>query len=362
MLENKEFLMEYLKTYTPSGMEHIGFDIWNEYAKQIVGDSNVDIASNNNTVANYNVDAAKKIVILEAHVDEISWRISKISEDGNISVIRNGGSDAVIAPSKTGVIHLGNGETIKGVFGIAAIHVRGRGNESAPKVEDLRFDTGYNKEELSKKGVRVGQIITFDDQPFILGDKYICGRALDNKLGGYIILEALKKFKAHFDKNNAVPSIGVIVANCISEEVGLYGARILAQELKAKYKDKISGALVVDVTHDTTVDKTNQHKEGVVKCGDGAVIEHSAQCHYNITKMFEEVAEENKIKYQHAIGGFGNDTVSFYETGINTAILAIPLKYMHTTTEVADMADINAIIDIFYHSLIGLNAATARKY
>lgn len=353
-LENEKFLFDYLNTYTPSGMEHLGFQVWIDEIEKIVPKDNIKVYKNNNVTAKLGVEDPKSVVILEAHVDEISWRISYISEDGMISVVRNGGSDSAIAPSKTGVIHHKNG-MLNGVFGYPAIHVRERTNEKAPKVEELRFDTGYNKEELTEIGVKVGNIITFNDSPQILADRYIVGRALDNKLGGYIILQAFKRYNEYLKSNNIKPSVEVIIANCISEEVGLYGAKILAKDLVNVYGlDKIHSALVVDVTHDTSVEKTNRHKEGNIKCGLGPVIEHSAQCHYKLNEIIENIARIKEIQYQDAVGSFGNDTVSFYENGINTAIVGIPLKYMHSTVEMASIDDINAIVELFYEYLVNV--------
>lgn len=342
---SKNFLVDYLKTYTPSGEEELGNHIWNEEAYKYADD--VIRLEYENTCAFLYADLKKrtpKTIVLEAHVDEISWRISNIEENGIIRVVRNGGSDSMIAPSKTGIIHVGKFTKIKGVFGFPAIHVREENGEIKPK--DLMFDTGYTKKELLEKDVHVGQIITFDDEPIFLGDKYISGRALDNKLGGFIILEVLKRLK----QENYVPNNHLVFANCISEEVGLYGAKLLPLQLK-KLGYEISDALVVDVTHHTDTDTIEKSIEGEVLCGSGAVIEHSAQCHKKIKNIYTNVAKENGFKFQHAIGSFGNDTVSFYEHGIPTSILAIPLKYMHTTVETAHLDDVESIIKIFIETI-----------
>ena len=128
-------------------------------------------------------------VVIEAHADEISWFVNHISKDGFIHVIRNGGSDYVIAPSKKVNIHTSKG-IVEGVFGWPAIHTRHGDGKVVPKLENIFIDVGAkNKEEVLEMGIHVGCVITFTDELWLMNEKFYTGRALDNRMGGFCIAQ-----------------------------------------------------------------------------------------------------------------------------------------------------------------------------
>ena len=184
-----KFLEEYLNNAAPTGYEAEGQKIWMDYLRPYVDEFITD--SYGTAVGVINPDAPFKVVI-EGHSDEISWYVNYITDEGLIYVIRNGGSDHQIAPSKWVNIHTKKG-LVKGVFGWPAIHTRKNGKEEAPKLNNICIDVGAkDKAEVAEMGVHVGCVITYPDQFQVLnGNKFVC-RAIDNRAGGFMIAEVAR--------------------------------------------------------------------------------------------------------------------------------------------------------------------------
>ena len=185
-----KFLENYINTSSPTGYEHRGQKLWMDYIRPFVDTIEVDHYGTCYGIIN---PEAKFKVVIEAHADEISWYVNYITEEGMIYVIRNGGSDQMIAPSKVVDIH-GEKGTIKGVFGWPAIHTRGLDSkEPIPKIENIFIDCGASsKKEVEDLGIYVGCMITYPDTFFELNQQYFVGRALDNRMGGFMIAEVAR--------------------------------------------------------------------------------------------------------------------------------------------------------------------------
>jgi len=346
MKKNKQFLYDYLNAFAPVAQETEGQKIWTDYIKQFTDDIHTDAYGTSygvrKSTTKYNTQAHK--VVIEAHCDEIAWIITNIEADGMIRVKRHGGSDNMIAPSKTVLIHTHNGTKVKGVFGWPAIHTRKAYVEKGYEQEELWVDTGLKDlKAVNKAGVEVGNLITFDDQFHEMGDYYV-GRSLDNKIGGYIIAEAFRKI---YEDNINLP-FDLYVVNSVQEEVGLHGAKKIAKHLQADL------ALVHDVCHNTNTPKINKAKDGDNKGGLGPCLEYTAQNHRGINKMIRKIAKDKKLPVQLTVGSMGNDTMAFFMENTPTAILATPLKYMHTTVEMAHKKDVKICIKLFVEFLKAL--------
>jgi|TARA_B110000879_G_scaffold212054_1_gene306722 putative aminopeptidase FrvX len=346
MKANKKFLYDYLNAFAPVAQEQEGQKIWTDYIKPFSDFIYTDAYGTSYGVlkskTRFNTEFPK--VVIEAHCDEIAWIITNIEADGMIRVKRHGGSDNMIAPSKTVMIHTHGGKTIKGVFGWPAIHTRKSYTEMGYDQHELWVDTGLkDKEAVNKAGVEVGNLITFDDQFHEMGDYYV-GRSLDNKIGGYIIAEAMRKI---YEDKIDLP-FDLYVVNSVQEEVGLHGAKKIAKHLQADL------ALVHDVCHNTNTPKIDKSKDGDNKGGEGPCLEYTAQNHRGINKMLREIAADKKIPVQLTVGSMGNDTMAFFMENTPTAILATPLKYMHTTCEMAHKKDVKACIKLFVEFLKAL--------
>jgi putative aminopeptidase FrvX len=192
MEKHTEFLYKYLNNPSPTGFEASGQQIWLDYIKPLVDTYFTD---NYGTVVGViNPEHPFKVVI-EAHADEISWFVNYITAEGYIYVRRNGGSDHMIAPSMRVNIHTDKG-IVPGVFGWPAIHVRKEGKEESPTLDNIFIDVGArSKDEVENLGIHVGCVITFKDELQELNGKFYSGRALDNRIGGYMIAEVARKIK-----------------------------------------------------------------------------------------------------------------------------------------------------------------------
>lgn len=348
MKTSKEFLYDYLNAYAPVAQETEGQSIWKTYVEQYCDSMHYDAYGTCYGIVEGKGDHK---VVIEAHCDEIAWIITHIEDNGMIRVTKHGGSDNMIAPSKSVMIHCHDGTRVRGVFGWPAIHTRTKRKVEGYDLDELWVDTGLDgKEAVQKAGVEVGCLITFDTQLEEMGDYYV-GRALDNKIGGYIIAEAVRRIK---EQNIELP-YDLYVVNSVQEEVGLFGAKKIAKALQADL------ALVTDVCHNVDTPKMDNAKHGPVKGGGGPSLEYTSQNHRAILRMLRQVAKHNNIALQHHVGSYGNDTVAFFLENTPTAILGMPLKYMHTTVEMAHKQDVETCIEMYVLFLKELTPAIIDK-
>jgi len=336
------FLYQYLNNPSPTGFESAGQKIWLNYIKPFVDTHFVDTYGT--VVGVINPSAAYKVVI-EAHADEISWFVNYISKDGFIYLKRNGGSDHQIAPSMRVNIHTDKG-IVKGVFGWPAIHVREPGKEETPSVKNIFLDLGCKSDkEVSELGVHVGCVVTYQDELMELNDRYYVGRALDNRIGGFMIAEVARLLK---EKKDKLP-FGLYIVNAVQEEVGLNGATMIARKIKPNV------AIVTDVCHDTQTPMMSKITSGDIHCGKGPVLSYAPAVQNNLLKLIIDSAKKNKIDFQRqaASRATGTDTDAFaYATdGIASALISLPLRYMHTTVESVNKKDVEEVIKLIYHSL-----------
>ncbi|WP_242158503.1 M42 family metallopeptidase [Aestuariivivens sediminis] len=348
-----EFLENYLNNAAPTGYEWTGQKIWMDYLKPYVDDFITDTYGT--AVGVINPKANYKVVI-EGHADEISWYVNYISENGLIYVIRNGGSDHQIAPSKVVNIHTKNG-IVKGVFGWPAIHTRDKAKEETPKLDNIFIDCGCStKEDVEKLGVHVGCVITYPDEFHILNkDKFVC-RALDNRMGGFMIAEVARLLK----ENNKTLPFGLYVTNSVQEEIGLRGAEMITQTIKPNV------ALVTDVTHDTTTPMIEKKKEGLLELGKGPVIAYAPAVQQKLRDLITETAEAKNIPFQRSAlsraTGTDTDAFAYSNGGVASALISLPLRYMHTTVEMVHRDDVENVIRLIYETLLSIKEGETFSY
>ncbi len=340
-----EFLEKYLNNASPTGFESEGQKLWLNYIKPYIDDYFVDTYG---TVVGIINPKAKYKVVIEAHADEISWFVHYITKDGFIYLRRNGGSDHQIAPSKRVNIHTNKG-IVDAIFGWPAIHTRHGGEEKAPKLDNIFLDCGcQSKEEVEKLGVHVGCVVTYKDEFMLLNDTFYVGRALDNRIGGFMIAEVARIIK----KNKIKLPFGLYITNSVQEEVGLRGAQMITERIQPDV------AIVTDVCHDTQTPMINKIKQGDLFCGKGPVLTYGPAIQNNLLKLIIDTANQNKIPFQRAAASraTGTDTDAFaYSTGgVASALISLPLKYMHTTVESVHKEDVENVIKLIYNSLINI--------
>ena len=348
-----QFLEKYLNNASPTGYEWDGQKLWMEYLKPYVDEFITDTYGTAVGVIN---PKAKFRVVIEGHADEISWYVNYISDNGLLYVVRNGGSDHQIAPSKIVNIHTKN-EIIKGVFGWPAIHTRDKTKEEAPTPNNIFIDVGAkDKEEVEKMGIHVGCVITYPDQFHILNkDKFVC-RALDNRMGGFMIAEVARLLH----ENKQKLPFGLYITNSVQEEIGLRGAEMIAHRLKPNV------AIVTDVTHDTTTPMIDKKKEGHAEIGCGPVIAYAPAVQQKLRDLIVETAEKKMIPFQRAAlsraTGTDTDAFAYSNEGVASALISLPLRYMHTTVEMVHRDDVENVIKLIYETLLNIKDGETFSY
>lgn len=349
-----QFLEAYINNPSPTGFEYKGQKLWLDYIKPYVDEYYVD---NYGTAVGVINPKAEYKVVIEAHADEISWFVNYITNDGLIYVIRNGGSDHQIAPSKRVNIHTDKG-IVKAVFGWPAIHTRHGGEkEETPQLKNIFLDCGCtSKEEVEALGIHVGCVITYEDEFMVLNDRYYLGRALDNRAGGFMIAEVARLLK----ENKIKLPFGLYIVNAVQEEIGLRGAEMIAHRIKPNV------AIVTDVTHDTTTPMINKITQGDLACGKGPVISYAPAVHNNLNKLLVEAAERNGIPFQRQASsrstGTDTDAFAYSNDGVVSALISLPLRYMHTTVEMIHKDDVDNVIRLIYESLLNIQDGQDFRY
>ena len=205
-------------------------------------------------------------------------------------------------------------------------------------------------------GVHVGCVITYPDSfQLINKNKFIC-RAIDNRAGGFMIAEVARLLKENKDKL----SFCLYVTNSVQEEIGLRGAEMITNTLKPNV------AIVTDVTHDTSTPMIDAKKQGDVKIGKGPVISYAPAVQNNLREKIINTAEKNKIPFQRAASsrytGTDTDAFAYSNGGVPSALISLPLRYMHTTVEMVQKDDVENVIKIIYETLRNIKADESFSY
>ena len=350
--KSEKFLEKYLNNPSPTGFESEGQKLWLEYMKPYVDEYIVD---NYGSVAGIINPGKKYKVVIEAHADEISWFVHYITKDGFIYLMRNGGSDHMIAPSKRVNIHTDIG-IVKAVFGWPAIHMR-KGKEETPSLKNIFLDCGCtSKEEVEALGIHVGCVATFEDEFMILNKNKYVGRALDNRMGGFMIAEVARLLK---ESKTKLP-FSLYVVNSVQEEIGLRGAQMIAERIKPNV------ALVTDVCHDTNTPMVNKIENGDLKSGDGPVLTYGPAVQNNFLKQIISTAEKKKIPFQRAVvsrsTGTDTDAFAYSNDGVTSALISLPLRYMHTTVEMVHKEDVENSIRMILETVKSIKNGQDFRY
>jgi len=275
--------------------------------------------------------------------------VDYITKEGFIYVRRKGGSAHMIAPSKRVNIHTKKG-VVKAIFGWPAIHTRlgsDQKTESTPKMNNIFLDCGCkSKKEVEELGIHVGCVITYEDELMVLNNNYYVGRALDNRIGGFMIAEVARLLK---ENKKALP-FGLYITNAVQEEVGLRGAQMIVERIKPDI------AIVTDVCHDTQTPMINKIEQGDFSSGEGPVIAYGPAVQNNLRELIIQTAEKQKIPFQRyaasRITGTDTDAFAYATGGVASALISLPLRYMHTTVEMVHKVDVENVIRLIYQCLL----------
>lgn len=337
---NQEFLFEMLDTMSVSGHE---IDLQKKviqemkpYADQIRTDKT------GNVICVLNPEADFK-VLLAGHIDEIGLIVTHIRSDGLLKVAKAGGIRAHAYPGHQVMIH--HGENV--IPGVVILNDAMKGEI---KDKDLYIDIGAKDADDARKYVEEGDPVHLHTYHLPLQNDLLCARAIDDRGGAFIVLEALKKAK------EMGCQIGVYAATTVGEETTMRGAYWAASAVKPDV------AIAVDVTYAQDYPGTDPAESGDVKLGAGPVICNSSVANKKVNDLLKQCARENDIPYQleSFLGRTGTDADKMHQTGegVVTALLSLPLRYMHSPSEVCHLSDIKHTINLLASFLCTINGTT----
>ena len=292
------------------------------------------------TLEGLGADGAPRL-LLEAHADEIGFMVSHVGDDGFLRLRPIGGSDRALARGRR-VRILGSRGPVPGVIGNTAIHLREKKeDEKVADWHELFVDVGAaSAGEVAERGIRVGHPAVFDASVEELMPGRLVGRALDNRIGGFIIARVL----ARLAEAPVRPAATVYALNAVQEEIGGHGAQMAAYRLQPTL------ALVFDVTHATDSPGIDEARHGKVTLGGGPAVTHGSSNHPRVVERLLEVAEHEGIAVQHEAAsrstGTDTDTIFTTHSGVPSALVSLPMRYMHSTVEMVDLADVERCIDL----------------
>lgn len=350
MTHDIAFLERLLDAAGPSGFEVRAARVWREEAAKFAADVQVDV--NGNSFASVNPKGAPR-VMLAGHIDEIGLQITHIDEQGFLYVAEIGGWDPQVLVGQRVKILTSRGG-VSGVIGKKAIHlIEPEERTKASKTKSLWVDVGAaSRDEVAKMGVRVGDPMVIDQGMVRLGGDRIASRAIDDRIGAFIVLEALRLLAVN------PPVAATTAVATVQEEIGYSGggARTSAYALEPDV------AIVVDVTFSTDVPDVEKKELGEHKLGGGPVLSRGSASHDGIYDMLAIVAEAEGIPYsvQAAPKATRTDADGIYLTrrGVPTGVVSIPNRYMHSPNEVVSMADVENTARLIAAFVRGLGPGT----
>ena len=335
----KAFLFDLLSTPSPTGFETEGQRVWANYIRPFA--DSVQNDAYGNTWATIEGTEKGKSLMFESHADEIGYMVKYISKEGFLSVSSIGGSDVATARGRW-VTFFGDKGDVHGIIGNTAIHIRDRKDgDKAPEVHDLFVDIGAkNAKEVEKMGIRVGHPGVYSDGVRDLGKNCIAGRAIDNRIGGFILTQVLK----NLSKSKTKPKWTIHFVNAVQEEIGGHGAMMITSRLKP------SAAIVFDVCHSTDTPGIKQAQHSKIIMNEGPTVTHGSCNHPAVVQRLIETAKKEKIGIQHEATSrySGTDTDQIFRMleGVPSGLVSIPLRYMHSVVEMIDLRDVEKAVKL----------------
>jgi putative aminopeptidase FrvX len=324
-----EFLKRLLSTPGPSGNEGAAAKVWREEAE---GFAEVRGDTMGNSFATLNAGGSPR-VMLSGHIDEIGLMVTHIDEKGLLRFTGVGGWDPQVLVGQRVCLQTRDGE-VMGVIGKKAIHVmEPEERKKVSEIKSLWVDIGAKDADEAKEMVRVGDVGVVDQDLLELPNGRIASRSLDNRMGAFVVLEALRLLS----EEEGVGAEVVAVAS-VQEEIGLYGARGAAFGLDPH------AAIAVDVTHATDTPGVSKNENGDHALGSGPVIKRATNLSPIVSDGLIAAAEEAGIDYtleaDSRSTGTDADAIQFTRAGIATGLVSAPNRYMHSPNEIVDLGDL----------------------
>jgi putative aminopeptidase FrvX len=344
-----EFLRTLLDTPGPSGFETAAARVWRARAEQFAADVQVDVSGN--SYASLGGDGAPR-VMLAGHVDEIGLMITHVDDDGYLYVDGIGGWDPQVLVGQRIRFLTRKGDVV-GVIGKKPIHlIKPEEKEKAVKLIDLWVDVGAgSRDEAAERGIRVGDPGVVDTHLVQLGRNLIASRAVDNRIGAFVVLEVLRAL-SQGDR----PAAQVTAVATTQEEIGYHGGGARP----SAYRIDPQVAIAVDLTFSTDAPGVEKKQVGEHKLGSGPVLSRGSAIHPLVFERLAETAERENIPYtiqgSPRFTSTDADAIYLQRQGVATAVVSVPNRYMHSPNEVVSLEDVDATIQLIAAFCRGLRA------
>ncbi len=332
------FLTDLLRAKSPSGAEAQAQAVYDEHVKPHADDYDNDALGNR--LATLNTKGGPT-VMFSGHMDELGLIITYVNKDGFIYFDTIGGHDRIMIPGRRIIIQTARG-AVKGVTGKRAIHLMDEGDrKKVPEIHEIWIDIGAKTKAEALKRVAIGDVATYDHEFELIHGSIGTARAFDNKVGAYVVGETLIRLAKAKAKVNAK----VVSVATTQEEIGVRGATTSAFAVNPHV------ALAVDVGHATDHPDCDNRKFGETKLGDGPIICRGPNIN---PKVFERlIACAKKARIPHQVDAdprpTGTDAraIQMARGGVACGLVSIPLRYMHTPSEVVDLEDVENCVKLF---------------
>ena len=336
-MPSPDLLRKLLTAPGPPGHESRPARVWREAAEGFADEVTTDKLGT--TVARVNGRGEAPLMAVVGHIDEIALLVSHVSDKGFLHVVQSGGWDAQVLVGQRVEILTRDG-IVPGVVGRKPPHLTdAEERKKAVELKRLHVDIGARDGDEARSMVRPGDQVLIAAEPVDLPNERVASRALDNRLGVFVAIEVARRVKEA--GGGAGPVAGVAA---VQEEIGAHGARVMAYELEPDL------AVVVDVTHATDAPGVDPGELGEHGLGGGPVITRGAVVSRAVNDLLDDVAAAESIECAtEAAGrhtGTDADTVHLSRSGVPTAVVSIPLRYMHSPVEMVDLVDVEATIKL----------------
>jgi putative aminopeptidase FrvX len=345
-----DLLQKLLTAPGPPGHESQPARVWRDAAEAFADEVTTDKLGT--TVARVNGRGDRPLMAVVGHIDEIGLLVSHVTDKGYLHVVQSGGWDAQVLVGQRVEVHTRDG-VVPGVVGRKPPHLTDpEERKKAAQLKNLHVDIGAKDGDEARSMVKPGDQLVIAAEPLDLPNGRVASRALDNRLGVYVAIEVARRVKEA--GGGAGPVAGVAA---VQEEIGAHGARVMAYGLEPDL------AIVVDVTHATDAPGVEPGELGEHGLGGGPVITRGAIVSSAVNDLLDEVAAAEGIECTTEPGGSQTgtdaDVIHLSRTGVPSAVVSIPLRYMHSPVELVDLADVEATIKLITALALRLEADTS---
>lgn len=325
-----------LRTPGPSGYEVDVASVWRREASRFAEVTSDGIGS---SVARAGEPEARPLLSVVGHIDEIGLAITHVDEKGFLYFAAIGGWDPQVLVGQRVEIATKNGP-VAGVAGRKPIHLLDPDQrKKAAELKSMHIDIGAGSKDEALALIRIGDPVVIAGEPQPLAGGRLVSRAMDNRLGAYVALEALRRCS----ERDAINGQFAAVAG-VQEEIGLHGAKTSSFQIRPDL------AVAIDVTHATDAPGIEEKELGSHELGSGPTITRGSTLSPTVFEMLVEAAEAEQIPHTLAASGTSShtdaDAIQVSRTGVPTGLVSIPLRYMHSPVEMVDLADVEATVEL----------------